>query len=292
MKNRIFAVVLLLLALNLTATTSLASPLVRPLSPSSPCGQSGHAPRYNHVVWIMLENIGYSVVGSSSAPYLNSLANRCGLATNDVAVAHPSLPNYVALTAGSTLGVTDDGEPREHPLNSANIFSQLNGNWRSLVESMPTPCDRVTSGNYAARHNPAVYYTNISRWCVHNDVPLSLPLNLSSAFTFIAPNVCDDMHSCSVSVGDAWLARYVPKIIASPQFQHRSLVLFITFDENDATFTNHVPLWVIAPSVPRAMRVRMSFSHYSLLRTTEMLLHLAPLRAAHTAPPLITPFHL
>jgi hypothetical protein len=292
MKTRVLGAVLVILASSLTAISATASPSLRAVSLASPCAQPGPTPTYSHVVWIMLENVGYSVVGSSSAPYLNSLENRCGLATNDVAISHPSLPNYFALTAGSTIGVADDGEPSVHPLNIANIFLQLNGNWRALVESMPTPCDNGTSGRYASRHNPAVYYNNISGSCKRNDVPLSSPLNLSAAFTFISPNVCNDMHNCPTSVGDAWLARYVPQIIASPLYQRRSLVLFITFDESDSSSNNHVPLWVIAPSVPRGRRVSTPFSHYSLLRTTETLLHVAPLRGARTAPSLIGPFHL
>jgi hypothetical protein len=111
-------------------------------------------------VWILLENVGYSVIGSSSAPYLNALAADCGLATNYYAVSHPSLPNYIALTSGSTQGITDDGEPSSHPLSSSSIFSELGGHWRTLAESMPSRCDRVTSADYAARHNPVVYYRN------------------------------------------------------------------------------------------------------------------------------------
>ncbi len=89
---------------------------------SAPCW--GAQPlTYSHVVWIMLENVGYPIVGSSSAPYFNELANECGLATNYLAVSHPSLPNYIALTSGSTQGISDDGEPSTHPLAVANIFS-------------------------------------------------------------------------------------------------------------------------------------------------------------------------
>lgn len=258
---------------------------------SSPCAVSG-APHYRHVVWIMLENVGYSVVGSTSAPYFNRLAASCGLATNQVAVAHPSLPNYIALTSGSTQGITDDGEPDTHRLHVANLFSELGSNWRSLVESMPSRCDHVTSGQYAARHNPAVYYTNLGATCARNDVPLTLPLNLNAGFTLIVPNVCNDMHSCAPSVGDAWLRRIVPRIVASAQYQARSLVVFITFDESDSAPTNRVATIVVAPSVPRALRVNVALTHYSLLRTTETLLHVPLLGAAKSARSMIAPFHL
>lgn len=261
------------------------------ISKSAPCG--GRAiPNYDHVVWIMLENVGYTVIGSSSAPYLNRLSAGCGLATQDYAVSHPSLPNYIALTSGSTQGISDDGEPSVHPLSVPNIFSELGTNWSSLVESMPSKCDQVTSGVYAARHNPAVYYRSISALCQRNDVPLTLPLNLSKAFTFIVPNVCNDMHSCPVATGDAWLKRIVPTILSSSQYQSGSLVLFITIDENDQQASNRVPTIVIAPSVRRGVEVNARFTHYSLLRTTETLLHVALLGAARTAPSMVVPFHL
>jgi hypothetical protein len=239
----------------------------------------------------MMENVGYSVMGSPSAPYLNSLAKDCGLATNDLAVSHPSLPNYIALTSGSTQGISDDNEPSAHPLNAANLFSQLKGNWRTYAESMPTPCDKVTSSQYAARHNPAVYYTNLPT-CGRDDVALRTPLDLSAAFTMIVPNVCDDMHSCPVATGDTWLKRYVALIIASPQYRARTLALFITFDENDEAASNQIPTVVVAPSVPQGLRVATPFTHYSLLRTTEALLHRPYLGGARSASSMLRSFHL
>jgi len=283
-----FAVIMLFLA-SITAVSSAVTS--KRIPAASPCGTGGTA-QYSHVVWIMLENVGYSVVGSPSAPYFNLISSRCGLATNYIAVSHPSLPNYVALTSGSTQGISDDGEPSSHPLSVPSIFSQLGSNWRGLIESMPSSCDHVTSGQYAARHNPAVYYTSITSTCQQNDVPLSLPLDLSAGFTMIVPNICDDMHSCSVSIGDAWLRRYVPLILESTQYQSRSLVLFITFDENDSMASNQVPTVVIAPSTPRGQRVHIRFTHYSLLKTTEELLNIGQLGQAKTARSMLAPFHL
>ncbi len=255
-----------------------------------PCATTTSA-HYTHVVWILLENEGYGVIGSSSAPYLNSLSDHCGLATNDFATNHPSLPNYIALTSGSAQGIVDDNEPSSHPLRVPSIFSQLKANWRTYAESMPTACDRVTSGTYAARHNPAVYYTNLAN-CASRDVALRSPLDLSAAFTMIVPNVCNDMHSCPVATGDAWLKKYVAQILSSPQYRSRSLALFITFDESTQSNSNQIPTVVVAPSVPAGIRVATHFTHYSLLRTTETLLHLPLLGAARTATSMLGAFHL
>src|SRR5919109_3419040 len=87
---------------------------MRPVVFSNPCGAL-HAPAvgYQHVIWIWLENHSYEqLIGppgspaAAGAPYLNALAARCGLATNYHNITHPSLPNYLAATAGSTLGVS------------------------------------------------------------------------------------------------------------------------------------------------------------------------------------------
>ena len=292
MKLRKLVGALAAIALMLVAPISTSSGAsTSRISSTSPCGVATTT-QYTHVVWIMLENVGYSVVGSHEAPYFNQLVAKCGLATHYYAASHPSLPNYIALTSGSTQGISDDGEPSTHPLSVPSIFSQLGTNWRALDESMPSPCDGVTSGVYAARHNPAVYYTSIASTCQQNDVPLTLPLNLSAGFTLITPNICDDMHSCPVASGDAWLHRYVPQILSSPQYQKRSLVLFITFDENDNAASNQVPTVVISPTTPRGEKVAAKFSHYSLLKTTELLLHLGQLGNAATAPSMIPSFHL
>ena len=282
-----------LLSLALLALAVLPTPVASgapTTTISAPCGRASSA-SITRVAWIVLENVGYSVVGSPSAPYFNSLADRCALATDFLAVSHPSLPNYLALTTGSTQGITDDGEPRTHPLHVASLFSQLRGRWRVFAESMPTPCDHVTSGEYAARHNPAVYLTNLPS-CPADDLPFTQPLDLSAVFTMFVPNVCDDMHSCPVATGDAWLARYVALILASPQYRRGTLALFITVDENDQSSINRVPTIVVAPSVPRGLRLGTAFTSYSLLRTTEALLHLPFLAGARSASSMLKGFRL
>src|SRR5438874_1494203 len=58
---------------------------------------------------VVMENREYDrVVGNPAAPYVNGLARRYALATASFAISHPSLPNYLALTGGSTFGVASD----------------------------------------------------------------------------------------------------------------------------------------------------------------------------------------
>ncbi|MHB1534936.1 MAG: alkaline phosphatase family protein [Acidimicrobiales bacterium] len=277
-------------------TTTPAPPATVTGAPSAarPCGLGlPPASGYHHVVWIVMENRAYNeVVGSRSAPYLAHLAQGCGLATDYSGVAHPSLPNYIALTSGSIQGIHDDADPAYHHVGAPSIFSLLGNGWRALDESMPTPCDRTSAGEYAAKHNPAVYYTDLGASCAALDQPLGATPDVSARFTFVTPNLCHDMHDCSTAAGDAWLSRVVPQVLDSPQYRAGHTVVFITWDENDAGGTR-VPTYVIAPSVAPGTQVATPLDHYSLLRSTENLLGLHPLLgAAATARGLRSAFGL
>jgi hypothetical protein len=268
-----------------------------------PCGTRRGAPRrFRHVVWIVMENKSFSqIVGRGGAPYLTRLARRCGLAARFFAEAHPSLPNYIAMTSGSTQGIRDNRGPSAHPLAAPSIFSLLGADWRALQESMRTNCDRSSRDLYAARHNPAAYYTRIRLACQRQDVPLRRPIDLSARFTFITPNLCHDMHQCpgaataadQIPNGDRWLARWMPRIVATREYRSGGTVVFITWDEDDNHSRQHIPTLVISPYTKRGTRSRRTFNHYSLLRTTQDLLGVRPyLGKAARARSMRSAFHL
>jgi hypothetical protein len=261
--------------------------------PAGPCGtRIGQQPlTYAHVVWIVFENKSYDeIVGSSAAPYVNSLAAGCGLATSYSAVAHPSLPNYLALTSGGTQGVTDDEPPSTHPIAADSIFAQLGGRWNARNESMPSNCDLGDAYPYAVKHNPAAYYTAIRGDCATLDTPGGVAAD--AAFTFVTPNLCDDMHDCSVAAGDQWLAANLPPLLASRTYADGGTVVFVTWDEDDSTGANRVATLVVSPYTVPGARSATAFTHYSLLRTTEELLGLGCLGSACTASSMRAAFGL
>ena len=245
-----------------------------------------------------MENHSYEeIIGNrSSAPYINSLAQQYGSATNVHAEAHPSLPNYIAMTSGGTQGITDDRPPDSHPLGVENIFHQLpGGRSRSLEESMPSSCYRSNSTPYAVRHNPEAYYTNLGSDCAAYDVPLGSAPDLSAAFTFITPNLCHDMHSNScpgnddeIRQGDQWLRGFVPSLLATPQYHSGKAVIFITWDEEGS---NHIPTLVISPTTSQ-VQSSTAYTHYSMLRTTEEILGLPLIGGAASATSMRGAFHL
>jgi hypothetical protein len=258
---------------------------------SGPCAPGPVTPAaVKHVVWIVFENKSYdTVIGSPNAPYMNSLTHECGVATNFFAEARPSLPNYIAMTSGSTQGITDNLGPASHPLDVPSIFSQLGSDWRSLQQSMPSNCLQSNSGQYAVRHNPAAYYTNID--CGSYDVPLTEPLDLSAAFTFVTPDLCASMHDCSMYTGDIWLSSFMSVVLASPEYKSGGMVVFITFDEGGSS-SQHIPTFVVSPYTAAGTASSEYYDHYSLLRTTEELLGLETLGNASTARSMANPFGL
>jgi phosphatidylinositol-3-phosphatase len=290
----LIAAVLLAAAATLGSCGASAAPRHRAIPDVHPCGQPGSAPaRYDHVVWIVMENKSYSqVMHSSSAPFMRELGSACGIATNFHAETHPSLPNYLAMTSGSTHGVHDDAPPSAHRIRGQSIFSQLGSGWRALQESMPTACRRTSSGRYAVKHNPAAYYTGLRRSCPRQDVKLGATPDLSARFTFITPNLCHDTHTCSIARGDRFLVALIPSIVGSDEYRAGRTALFITYDEDDGSASNHIPTIVIAPNVPPGTRSTVRFNHYSLLRTTEEMLGLKKLGAAARARSMRSAFGL
>ena len=279
---------------------------------SGPCGVQATAPSYKHVIWIWMEIHSYhTIIGSSQAPYINALATECGLATNYHNVSHPSLPNYVSATSG--LGYSAiakfDGDCNPVPgcvTSAASIFGQ-GETWKAYEESMPANCRKTNSGEYAVRHNPPPYFTKLPG-CATFDVPYTrLASDLSAgklpAFSFVTPNLIDDMHNSSVAEGDRWLAANLPTILTSPEYVSGSTAVFITWDEGEggtatkcATNTTdvgcHVATIVISPSTKPGTRSAKLFNHYSLLRTAEQLLGLPLLGHAVSSPSMARAFGL
>jgi hypothetical protein len=220
-----------------------------------------------------------AVIGSPDAPFLTSLAHECGTDSAYASVGTPSLPNYLGATSGSTQGVVDDGDPATHSFAVDNLFRQVRssgGTERSFAESMPMPCDLVSAGSYAAKHNPAVYYDGPGdrAACATDDLPFTaFETDLAGGelptYTSITPNICDDMHSCPVATGDQWLATWVPQILATPSYRAGTTALFIVWDE-DIPVANVV----VAPSVRPGTVSDVAVNQYSLLRATEEMLGL------------------
>jgi hypothetical protein len=287
-------------------TTAVAS--------TGPCGTMPVASvHYTHVIWVWMENHSYSTIigAKTGAPYINALAMKCGLATNYHNVSHPSLPNYVSATSGLGLSgitqFTSDCDPSATCSTAApSIFGQ-GETWKAYEESMPSNCAPADSGEYAVRHNPPPYFTTLTG-CSTFDVPYpQLATDLSSgklpAFSFVTPNLIDDMHDGTVADGNAWLSSNLPVIFNSSEYKSGTTAVFVTWDEGEGGVSNncarnttdvgcHVATLVISPSTLVGTKSHTLFNHYSLLRTAENLLGLPELGLAKTNASMVSAFNL
>jgi len=255
---------------------------------------------------IVLENHDYGeIVGSSNAPYINSLISGNALATNYSDTNHPSLPNYLHMVSGADQypGLLDVG-PNQWPYFPAaqpNLGTQLEGasiKWRSYQEHMGTACSLTDNGTYATKHDPFIYFTDQqsdATLCANTNVDYSnFAADLASnqyRYMWITPDLNDDGHDPSTDPvtalhdSDTWLSTEVPKILASDAYQHGG-ILFLTWDEaENRTDKDRVPMIVISKLVKTpGMTSANTYNHSSYLATVEDLLGLQRLATVSTAP--------
>lgn len=272
------------LVLAACATTSRAGAPSQPPGASPSTSTSAQAPPTAgkpHVFLIVLENRSYSEALGMS--YIAQLAAKYGLATDYHGVSHPSLPNYLAMTSGSTWGIADDGY---HRLPAGGLGAQLTKagiDWRAYMEGMNNGC--FNSGYpYAVKHNPFAYFGGT---CPPQVVPFTrFSGDMSGTvpnFVWITPNLCHDGHDCSDATVNDWLTQTVPIILGTKAWQQDG-VLFITYDEGEDA-ANSVLTLVIHPR-PILHRSSRQYNHYSLLATIEDQLGVPRLGDAANATPM------
>ncbi len=285
----------ILLLLPFIAIPSLGSPLgASSVSAASPATLTTPI---THVFLILMENHSYSQVwNTASTPYITSLGKAYAKASNYHAITHPSLPNYLDLYAGSNYGITTDCSPSSScHINARNLADNIQAkglSWRFYEESMPAPCYLTSSGNYAPKHDPVVYFDDVrlnSTRCKSHVVAYTYlatdiaTLSTTRNYSFITPNLCDDMHNCSVSTGDNWLKSHVPAILKAPACTLAKCLVIVTWDEDNGSSGNHV-LTIFAGSGAKTAGYTsaIAYNHYSLLRTVEYIFGL-PTQTTHDA---------
>jgi phospholipase C len=264
------------LATGLGAALALALMLL--WAPGMSHANSGSAPgsrqdlkNYQHVFVIMMENTGFDTLLSPTSafagddPFIRSAATTYGLATNYFGVTHPSQPNYIAATSGSTNGVADDNDTT---INVANVVDQLEAHgktWKAYMQSLS-----LCNGNllahacgdqlYERKHDPFVSYADVQNNPARmanivdfSALSIDLANNTVPDYVWISPDQCHDMHgrhdpaltndSCDfsqvgslISTGDTFLSQTVGAIMGSRAWTGNS-VIFITWDESDFTGT-------------------------------------------------------
>jgi hypothetical protein len=234
-------------------------------------GAAQSLPAPAHIVVIVFENKDASAIDARSAPTMTALGLRYARLTNYFALTHPSLPNYLALVSGSTQGITDDcTQCRAAGESIGDQLTRAGRTWAAYAEGFPS------GARFVKRHVPFLYFADGAshvRSLSRLD-PQRLP-----DFAFVVPDLCHDMHDCSVATGDAWLKRFVGPLLGLPD-----TVIFVVFDEGSRG--NHVAAYALGTAVrPHSIFTR-HVGHYGLLATMEDMLGLPRLGAARAARPI------
>jgi hypothetical protein len=272
---------------------------------------------FTTIFTIVLENHDYAeVVGDTTdAPFLNSLIASYGLATNYMdSGTHPSLPNYLDMTSGDTqyFGLVDlDPKQSPAPFSVDNLGNQLQTagiKWRAYAEGMGSACNLTSSGNYAPKHEPFLYYVDIqsASSCADTNVDYtSFAADLAAGtyrYMYIAPDLVDDGHNPvdflgnasdpvgSLTTSDTWCKNEVGKIMASDAYKNGG-VIFITWDEaegRNSDSKDQVPMIVVSPKIKSAgFKSATAYTHKSYLATVEDILGLTRLATVSSEPNML-----
>ncbi len=243
-------------------------------------------PKPDHVVIVIEENHGYNeIIGSASAPYINSLAQSGALFTQSFAIEHPSQPNYLDVFSGMDQGVHDDNATAtftDDNLGSELIQAGLT--FDGYAESLPSIGSTVlTAYPYARKHVPWSDFSNVPGT---DSLPFtSFPTDFTTLPTvsIVVPNLLDDMHDGTVAQGDTWLQQNLDSYVQWAK-THNSL-LIVTWDEDDYTGTNQIATFFVGPMV-KPGQYSETINHYTVLRTVEDIYGLAHAGSAQTATPV------
>ena len=288
---------------------------------SGTSGSSGGTKPKVTIFTIVMENHDYAeIVGSSNAPYFNSLIANYGLATNYMdSGVHPSLPNYLTMISGDPqYGGGMDLLPTDAPfaVMADNLGTQLEAAkipWRSYQETAGAPCQLTgvsgPKGNYAPKHDPFLYFddmqTTTPGLCAKANVDFSgFAADLAAGtyrYMWITPNLTDDGHDPSsnsadfvkgLKQSDAWAKTTIDQIMASAVYKANGII-FLTWDEAEgrtagAQAKDRVPMIVISPNIKsKGFTSATAYSHKSYLATIEDLFKLPRLATVKTEPSML-----
>ncbi len=267
-------------------------------------------PHSSHVWVVTEENHSYENV-MASMPYLVSLANQYGLATQYYSDMHNSISALMHLTAGQTVTTNDNTTATFDVDNIVRRMLPKGLTFRSYQEELPyAGYSGISYNDYVKRHNPLVYFTDVSNSSLkYHSVPYTqlssdLSNHATGNYNYITPDLLDDAHDGTMGAADYWLKQHLPAILAQPEFQSGGDgLLFIVFDEGNLYTDNRcsatvssgcggrVATVVIGPKIRRGYRSTVWHNHESLLKTVCLALGTSGCPgAASTASPMLEYF--
>ncbi len=240
-------------------------------------------PRVDRVVLIVLENT--SATDALGQPFLAELTREGAYVPDLKAVARPSQPNYIALTAGNTHGVDSNEDVTLNAKHLGNLVEEKGKSWKVYAESYPGGCFLgASAGPYARKHVPFLSFqdvqsdpTRCARVVPSDQLQKDIAKDAVPEFSLVIPNNSSNGHDTGVQYADGWLKQTLSPILKDSKFMERTLVI-VTFDEsNHDDDSNQVYTALIGANVQPGATAGGCYDHYSLLRTVEESLGLGTL---------------
>ncbi len=274
--------------ITLLSLISACSPASQPVSTPIPETSSTTVPNFDHIVIVTFENKGYNkVVGSLLMPTFNFYARKYTLLTQFYAVAHPSLPNYIAMIGGDTFNISSDCKDCFVNAKSLPDLIEASGRtWKTYQEDMQSPCALTSQdeNEYVQKHNPFVYFDAIrldQKRCDSNVVSFKqlekdIQSNSLPNFIFVTPNMCHNGHDCRMYRTDYWLYGFLNEIIPALEKDGKNYLVVLNWDEGQDNGTccgllqdggGRIPVVLISPLVKCDYLDSTPYTHYSLLKT-------------------------
>jgi hypothetical protein len=290
---------------------------------SSPTNDSGDSSSgTGPVIFVIpMENEGQAAIygDTTDAPYINGTLLTTYAHTTMFADELPALdsePHYVWMESGTnqfsdhTFTTDNDSSASNSTSSTAHLVTQLSAasvSWTSYQEGITSgtcPIASVTGMFYAAKHNPFVFFQDVAgnppsasnTSCANHHKPITdlatdLQNGTVSAYNFVTPNLCHDMHgdpgctqgtaaNANIAAGDAWLKANLQPMI-DYALAHDGFV-FVTWDQGAGTdFT--IPFIAIGKKVIAGHAGSVMYTHSSLLKSEEEILGVPVLSAVTTA---------
>ncbi len=227
-------------------------------------------PHPDHIIFIWFENKNYSsIVGSSDAPYINSLIAKGTLFTNTFAITHPSYPNYVDFFAGDPNGVINDDCINTSDLTTPNLYTSLDNAGKSFAwysEGLPETGSTVCKAYpYVEKHNPTTIFANVPGSANKRFKDFPTDYSQLENVVCITPNSKNDMHDGSVADGDTWLKTNLSSL--ADWCQTHNSIFVVYFDENDGSNGNRIPVVAVGQPVKTNFQRNSLYDHYNWTRT-------------------------
>src|SRR2546427_1319763 len=227
---------------------------------------------FDQLVVVLMENKNLDEVYGPAA-YMTQLADLYSFSEGWASITNPSQPNYIAILGGSTFGVNGDGNQLNlnHP-TMVDILENTSKTWKAFAEDASGSGCSINPPR-GEDHFPFLSYatiTNHTARCAtllpgsYNEVITAF--NAGTNFIWLTPNDCNNMHSCTVATGDAWIQSWVPNLLLAMAGKKAALILM--FDEA-YTSPPYIYMSFSGPATKLAYKSTSSYTHYSLLKLIE-----------------------